>query len=318
MITMMKMMLILFCVLSGGLAVGMIPELADSGAGKIVQDAKVGLTEMTVIRHSRSMRWYPERSCAIRLYCVFPCSGELAPDQLKHNLQVVDSNGREMRIESIQLSRQSVRGTELRHVECMILLKAMPAPGVRWLSLRGDLVIPMSGGFKILDCGEVELLEEGRTLVLPDPVTEQELMEGSTDVADMGRVGTLSLKVTKLKLSERTGRLRKEAKGDEWKFMVYAKSSFRLENFIFRDAKGDELNIPKTCTYTENGHHGLSFLFNTQTRFVNVEVKYQGPAQIYRIPVNFRLGLGGVMPPAPVAPGHGSGRSQWWRWSVTN
>lgn len=275
-----------------------VPVKTVSCSGSEMKEAIVGVNSMSFSLEKCFSRVIETR---IRLYCILPFCGMLAPIQTKQKLTVTDSNGVSMKLRSVQLDNQWIRDEKMRRVSIYLRLDGVPSPGARWVHISGHLFLPLSNGLESLDFGKVELKEGGVSIPSLDPVAVRNALENDgVDVADVAALETVVLKVTRV--DARRMRLHTHERGEEWKFMVYADTMFRAENFIFHDMSGMELKPRKTCEYQDNGQKGKSFLFSSTPRFVDVSVLYQGPPRIRKIPVNLKLALGGVMPPSDGAP----------------
>jgi hypothetical protein len=151
----------------------------------------------------------------------------------------------------------------------------------------------------------VELKESGVSIPVPDPIAVRRALENNrVEVADMSKLETVTLKVTR-----QTGRSRHapaNEPGEEWKFMVYSEvyseKMFRAEDFVFHDVKGARLKPVPTCDHSYNEYRGKSFLFRKSPRFVEVAALYQGASRIRPVPVNIKIGIGGVVPEVLPAP----------------
>jgi len=83
---------------------------------------------------------------------------------------------------------------------------------------------------------------------------------------------------------------------------VYSEKMFRAEDFVFHDVKGARLKPVPTCDHSYNEDRGKSFLFRKSPRFVEVAALYQGASRIRPVPVNIKIGIGGVVPEVLPAP----------------
>ncbi|MCC8149060.1 hypothetical protein [Akkermansia sp.] len=235
----------------------------------------------------------------ISLYCVFPGTEMLVPEQPAQELKAIDSNGVRLRVRSVRLREGAIKDKRLRRVDVNIDLKDVPSPGARWIRVSGTLFLPLCQGLESLDFGRVELKENGVSIPVPDPIAVRRAQESNrVEIADMSKLETVTLKVTRQEGSARHAPAKEP--GVEWKFMVYAEMSsenmFRAEDFVFHDLKGTRLKPRVTCHYSYNEDQGKSFLFHPSPRFVEVAVLYQGPSRIKSIPVDIKIGVGGAMP----------------------
>lgn len=283
------------------LMVAGIPAKDVPYAGTSLKGPVIGLSSMGLVR-GEPFNFVKTR---IDLYCVFPGPEMLVPEQLEQDLAAVDSNGVRLRVRSVRLWEGMVRDKRLRRVNISVHLKDVPSPGSSWVKVSGTLFLPLCNGLESLDFGKVELKESGVSIPVPDPIAVRRALENNrVEVADMAKLETVTLKVTRQQ--GRNSHAPANAPGMEWKFMVYsevyAENMFRAQDFVFHDLKGRKLNPLPTCDYSSSEDRGKSFLFHPSPRFVNVEVLYQGPSRIRKVPVDIKIGIGGVMPqPLPAA-----------------
>lgn len=285
----------------GGLMAADVPVKSISYAGAGLKEPVIGLSSMALVMGEP----FNFTKTNIVLYCVFSGTDMLVPEQPEQELTAVDSNGVRLRVHSVRLQEGSMEDKRLRRVNVSLDLKDIPSPGARWVRVSGTLFLPLCQGLESLDFGKVELKENGVSIPTPDPVAVRRALENSrVEIADMSKLETVTLKVTKL-----TGRNRHapvHEPGEEWKFMVYSEvyseKMFRAQDFVFHDVKGARLKPLPTCNYSYNEDRGKSFLFRNAPRFVEVAVLYHGPSRIKPVPVDIRIGIGGMAPEAPPAP----------------
>lgn len=281
-----------------------IPVKSVPYSGSSLKEPVIGLSSM-------SLRRGEPFGCVqthIFLYCVFPGTEMLVPEQPDQELTAVDSNGVRLRVRSVRLWEGAIKDKRLRRVNFSVGLKDIPSPGARWIQVSGTLFLPLCRGLESLDFGKVELKESGVSISAPDPIAVRRALENNrVEVADMSKLETVTLKVTKQVGSRRQAPANKP--GEEWKFKVdvqaYAENMFRPQDFVFHDMKGVRLNPLPTCNYSYNEDMGKSFLFRHSPRFVEVAVLYQGPSFIRAVPVDIKIGISGVVsealpPPAQV------------------
>lgn len=278
-----------------------IPVKSVPYAGASLKEPVIGLSSMALRRGEPFGRVHTH----IVLYCVFPGTEMLVPEQPEQELTAVDSNGVRLRVRSVRLWEGAIKDKRLRRVNFSVGLKDIPSPGARWIQVRGTLFLPLCRGLESLDFGKVELKESGVSISAPDPIAVRRALESNrVEVADMSKLETVTLKVTRQRGSSRQAPANKP--GEEWKFMVYAEAyaenMFRAQDFVFHDMKGARLKPLPTCSYSYNEDLGKSFLFSHSPRFVEVAVLYQGPSFIRAVPVDVKIGIGGVAPEALPAP----------------
>lgn len=280
---------------AGVLMAADMPVKGASCSGSCLKGPVIGLSSMGLVMGEP----FHFTKTGIVLYCVFPGTEMLAMEQLEQELTAVDSNGVRLRVRSVRLREGFMKKKGLRRVNVELDLKDIPSPGAQWIQVSGTLFLPLCQGLESLDFGRVELKESGVSIPAPDPIAVRRALENNgVEIADMSKLETVTLKVTK-----QTGRNRHapaDEPGEEWKFMVYSEvyseKMFRAEGFVFHDVKGARLNPVPVCDYFHNEDRGKSFLFRKSPRFVEVAVLYQGPSRIRPVPVNIKIGVGGVVP----------------------
>lgn len=270
-------------------------------AGTGLKEPFIGLSSMSLVMGEP----FNFLKTHIDLYCVFPGPEMLVPEQPEQELTVTDSNGVRLRVRSVRLEEKRIRDKRLRKAAIRINLKDVPSRGARWIQVSGTLFLPLCRGLESLDFGKVELKKSGVSIPAPDPIAVRRALENNrVEIADMAQMETVTLKVTRLEGSKRHAPANEP--GEEWKFMVYsevyAENMFRAQDFVFHDTKGNRLKPLLTCDYSHNEDRGKSFLFKGAPRFMEVAVLYQGPSRIRPVPVDIKIGVGGVMPAALPAP----------------
>lgn len=292
----MKMVLAAVFWTAGILQASDVPCNSGPHSVPVAGKEEVGLFSMSFSMDPSSVR------TMIKLYCILPFPCLLAPVKPRQELTVTDSNGTILKLHSVCLDTEWMNDKRKSRVGVSIRLNDVPSAGARWVRISGHLFLPLSNGLEELDFGKVELKEGGIAVPAVDPVAVRDALENDgLDVADVSVLETVVLKVMKLEPNPDFP-ARKEP-GVEWKFMVYSGTAFQAEDFVFRDMSGVELKPRRTCCHKDNGHRGMSFLFSPSPRFLEVSVLYQGPPRVRKIPVDLKLGLGGVIPP----PGGASG-----------
>lgn len=297
----MKWFVTIACWCAGTLMAADVPIKSASYSGTSLKGPVIGLSSMGLVRGEP----FNFTKTGIVLYCVFPGSEMLAPEQPEQELTAVDSNGVRLRVRSVRLWEGVIEDKGLRRVNVSLNLKDVPSPGARWIQVSGTLFLPLCQGLESLDFGMVELKESGVSIPVPDPIAVRRALENNrVEVADMSKLETVTLKVTR-----QTGRSRHapaNEPGEEWKFMVYfevySEKMFRAEDFVFHDVKGARLKPVPTCDHSYNEDRGKSFLFRKSPRFVEVAALYQGASRIRPVPVNIKIGIGGVVPEVLPAP----------------
>lgn len=297
----MKRFVITACCCAGVLTGADIPVKNVPYAGTGLKEPFIGLSSMSLVMGEP----FNFLKTHIDLYCVFPGPEMLVPEQPEQELTVTDSNGVRLRVRSVRLEEKRIRDKRLRKAAIHINLKDVPSRGARWIQVRGTLFLPLCRGLESLDFGRVELKESGVSIPAPDPIAVRRALENNrVEIADMAQMETVTLKVTRLEGSKRHAPANEP--GEEWKFMVYsevyAENMFRAQDFVFHDTKGNRLKPLLTCDYAHNEDRGKSFLFKGSPRFMEVSVLYQGPSRIRPVPVDIKIGVGGVMPAALPAP----------------
>lgn len=297
----MERFVITACCCAGVLMGADIPVKDVPYAGTGLQEPRVGLSSMSLVMGGP----FTFLTTHVDLYCVFPGPAMLVPEQPEQELTVTDSNGVRLRVRSIRLWEGWIRDKRLRKAKVRINLKDIPSRGAQWIQVSGTLFLPLCRGLESLDFGKVELKEGGVSIPAPDPVAVRRAQENNgVEIADMSQVASVTLKATRLEGRKR--RARPDEPGEEWKFMVYsevyAENMFRAQDFVFYDMNGERLSPRLTCSYSDNGHRGKSFLFKGSPRFVEVAVLYLGPSRISPVPVDLKIGMGGVMAAALPAP----------------
>lgn len=298
---MMKWFVIIACGCAGVLMGEDIPVKDAPDTGSDLREPRIGLSSMSLVLGEP----FHFAKTYIDLYCVFPGPEMLVPEQPEQELTVTDSNGVRLRVNSFHLREGWIKDKLLRRAHIRINLKDVPSRGARWIQVSGILFLPLCHGLESLDFEKVELKEGGVSIPAPDPVAVRRAQENNgVEIADMSQVASVTLKATRLEGRKR--RARPDEPGEEWKFMVYsevyAENMFRAQDFVFYDMNGKRLSPRLTCSYSDNGHRGKSFLFPGSPRFVEVAVLYQGPSHIRPVPVDLKIGVGGVMAAALPAP----------------
>lgn len=271
-----------------------MPVKSASCSETCLKEPVIGVSSMELVMGD----FHPLKT-SIVLYCVFPGTEMLAMEQPEQELTAVDSNGARLRVRSVRLWESFIKKKGLRRVNAELDLRDIPSPGARWIQVSGTLSLPLCRGLESLDFGVVELKESGVSIPVPDPVAVRKAQESNgVEIADLSRLETVTLKVTRLMGNDRRAPVHKP--GEEWKFMVYSKAyseqMFQAQDFVFHDVKGARLNPLPICEYFHNRDRGKSFLFRNPPRFVEVTALYQGPAFIRPVPVNIKIGLGGMIP----------------------
>lgn len=298
----MERFVITACCCAGVLMGADIPVKDVPYAGTGLQEPRVGLSSMSLVMGGP----FTFLTTHIDLYCVFPGPAMLVPEQPEQELTVTDSNGVRLRVRSIRLWEGWIKDKRLRKAKVRINLKDIPSRGARWIRVKGTLFLPLCHGLETLDFGKVELKESGASIPVPDPTAVRRALENNNriEIADMAQMETVTLKVTRLEGAKRHAPANES--GEEWKFMVYsemyADKMFLAQDFLFHDMKGAKLNPLRTCHYTHHENRGQSFLFKESPRFVEVAVLYLGPSRISPVPVDLKIGMGGVMAAALPAP----------------
>lgn len=273
------------------------PVKSASCSGTCLKGPVIGVSSMELMRGEP---FYVSKT-SIVLYCVFPGTEMLAMEQPEQELTAVDSNGVRLRLRSVRLWEGSMKKKGLKRVNVELALRDIPSPGARWVQVSGTLFLPLCQGLESLDFGMVELKESGVSVSVPDPVAVRRAQENDgVEIADLSKLETVTLKVTRLTGRDRRAPAHKP--GEEWKFMVYSEvhseQMFRAQDFVFHDVKGARLKPLPSCDYFYNKDRGKSFLFRNSPRFVEVAALYQGPSFIRPVPVNIKIGMGGVVPEA--------------------
>ena len=261
----MKWFVTIACWCAGTLMAADVPIKSASYSGTSLKGPVIGLSSMGLVRGEP----FNFTKTGIVLYCVFPGSEMLAPEQPEQELTAVDSNGVRLRVRSVRLWEGVIEDKSLRRVNVSLNLKDVPSPGARWIQVSGTLFLPLCQGLESLDFGMVELKESGVSIPVPDPIAVRRALENNrVEVADMSKLETVTLKVTR-----QTGRSRHapaNEPGEEWKFMVYSEvyseKMFRAEDFVFHDVKGARLKPVPTCDHSYNEYRGKSFLFRKSPR----------------------------------------------------
>lgn len=297
----MKRFIITACCCAGVLTGADIPVKNVPYAGTGLKEPFIGLSSMSLVMGEP----FNFLKTHIDLYCVFPGPEMLVPEQPEQELTVTDSNGVRLRVRSVRLEEKRIRDKRLRKAAIHINLKDVPSRGARWIQVSGTLFLPLCRGLESLDFGKVELKKSGVSIPAPDPIAVRRALENNrVEIADMAQMETVTLKVTRLEGSKRHAPANEP--GEEWKFMVYsevyAENMFRAQDFVFHDTKGNRVKPLLTCDYSHNEDRGKSFLFKGALRFMEVAVLYQGPSRIRPVPVDIKIGVGGVMPAALPAP----------------
>lgn len=278
-----------------------LPVKSASYSGTCLKGPVIGLSSMGLVMGEP----FNFTKTNIVLYCVFPGTEILVPEQPEQELTAVDSNGVRLRVRSIRLWEGVIKDKGLRRVNVSLDLKDVPSPGARWIQVSGTLFLPLCQGLESLDFGMVELKESGVSIPVPDPVAVRRALENTpVEVADMSKLETVTLKV--IRQAGRSRHAPANVPGEEWKFMVYSEAyseqMFRAQDFVFHDVKGARLKPLLTCDYSCREDRGKSFLFRHSPRFVEVSVLYPGPSRIRAVPVDIKIGVGGVVPGALPAP----------------
>lgn len=283
------------CWYAGTLMAADMPVKSASCSGTCLKEPVIGVSSMELVMGEP----FHALKTSIVLYCVFPGTEMLAMEQPEQELTAVDSNGVRLRVRSVRLWESFMKKKGLRRVNVELDLRDIPSPDARWIQVSGTLFLPLCRGLESLDFGMVELKESGVSIPVPDPIAVRRAQESNgVEIADLSKLETVTLKVTRLTGSTRRTPAHKP--GEEWKFMVYSEGyseqTFRAQDFVFHDVKGARLKPLPICDYFHNRDRGKSFLFRNPPRFVEVTALYQGPAFIRPVPVNIKIGMGGMVP----------------------
>lgn len=115
----------------------------------------------------------------IVLYCVFPGSEMLAPEQPEQELTAVDSNGVRLRVRSVRLWEGVIEDKSLRRVNVSLNLKDVSSPGARRNQVSGTLFSPFCAQGWSSWILMVELKESGVSIPVPDPIAVRRALENN-------------------------------------------------------------------------------------------------------------------------------------------
>lgn len=247
---------------------------AAAGAADVplLQDATLKLSSLAICPEA------PFHHMKVQLSCSYmdQLGGPVFYRQEPLELDCTDSYGNKLKIYDISSDAERVFESEHADPVRISLTIQPPSPGAEWVRIRGFLL-----------CAFGDRLEELPSVVLP--VRE----EGASHEIPLGCADGEKVKLSLKKFSK------------TWDLRIEGKKDFHFYSFAVRCEDGSPLKGRGKMSGLRNGKRswGRGFFIPERTRSLKVGVSYWSEFMLRKVPVDFKISVGGVLLPFSASTG---------------